>query len=166
MTQYSSVLKTMHKLTWASLISILCFLNSAVSYAQPWSHFKGDATRQSFSTSFNVYPSLSKLWTITDPGEALVNYSSPVHFGTRMFIGDPNGSIRAFSVSPSTMTLPVLNSPLWVFKADGSFYGSPVITDLMVSGVQKQYLYAGSNDDRCQKINPMRRDFRYDSPGL
>lgn len=131
-----------------SLFAIILFLNTMGTCfsADEWSMFKSDAGRSSVNPSSVLSVPFALKWSTNSIGPSnAVAYSSPAMLNGNTYIGSIEGSILAFKGNISSQT----NTFIWVYKTDGSIYGSPAVATI---GGQ-DYVFVGSTDGNLYGLN-------------
>jgi hypothetical protein len=132
------------------LVVLLSFCPALGFAAVDWPFFLSDAGRSASNGALLQRSQLEPKWSNKNAAQGLVNYSSPIVAGDRVFIGNSAGELKAYDLSPNAIYLSAhlgLNKELWSFKASGPVYSTPAYatagaTNFVFAGTTDGNLYA------------------------
>jgi hypothetical protein len=101
------------------------FLPQSSLALDEWPMFKSDAAHSAVNPSDPLLPPLALKWSSSNTVGATntVAYSSPVVFGGNSYIGAVDGTLYAYSNSPSGSS----NTPLWFYKTNANNGVRPLV---------------------------------------
>ncbi len=114
---------------------------AAFSLTHPYYDHQGKADKYPDYAVNQAYPQVKAVWTIRT-GVGI--YCSPATDGNRIFIGDDQGRLTAYSLKEG--------KPLWSFTAEKRIVGTPAVADgVVVFGSADRHIY-GINAENGQRL--------------